>query len=143
MSKENLAVLMGGVSSERDISIKSGRAVCQALENTKFNAIPIILDNNNPIPEIRKAQTDLVFIALHGRFGEDGAIQQLLQNEGINYTGSGPDASALAMDKISCRKIFQENAIPVPPISNGNDFPVWKFFDKFIFCDQTGIVCSG
>ncbi len=108
-----IAVLLGGTSSEREVSIISGTAVYQALKSLGRDVVCIDA-SDDPIGQIRKAKADIVFIALHGRFGEDGTIQAMLEQEKISYTGSGPQASRLAMDKIESRKIFKEAGLPVP-----------------------------
>ena len=113
MIKEKITVLLGGPSSEREISIKSGTAVYEALLSLGLNVACIDV-SDNPIEQIRKEGGEIAFIALHGKFGEDGTIQAGLEQENIAYTGSGPEASRLAMDKIASRKIFQDAGIPVP-----------------------------
>ena len=108
-----IGVLAGGPSNERDISLRSGTAVYNALLNEGLDAI--FLDVKNDIREIiKESSIDVAFIALHGRYGEDGTVQQILKSAGIPYTGSGPQASALAMDKIASKEIFVRNNIPVP-----------------------------
>ncbi|MFH1868656.1 MAG: D-alanine--D-alanine ligase [Candidatus Omnitrophota bacterium] len=110
-----IGVLYGGSSSERDISIKSGQAVYEAITSLGLDAVCI--DPKDPY-SLTKDISDLgikvVFIALHGKFGEDGTIQTILDEIGMPYTGSGPEASRLAMDKILSKEIFKNNGIPVP-----------------------------
>ncbi|MBM3251709.1 MAG: D-alanine--D-alanine ligase [Candidatus Omnitrophica bacterium] len=112
-----IGVLMGGISSERDISLKSGKAVYNALNSGKLDVVAIDLTTEDE-PEVRsilkKSGISIAFIALHGKFGEDGTIQGILGGLSIPYTGSGVSASRLAMDKIASRRIFQEKNIPVP-----------------------------
>lgn len=116
MNINRVGVLMGGVSSEREISLISGRTVIAALRGEGYDVLP--LDINDNIKFIRKmlkeAQIDVAFIALHGRFGEDGIIQKLLKSLNIYYTGSHVQASKLALDKILSRKIFRDAGIAVP-----------------------------
>ena len=112
-----IGVLMGGPSSEREVSLKSGEAVYQSLraQGQEVVAIDIKTDDwweNHKI--IQEADIDIAFIALHGNFGEDGQIQTILEQMNISYTGSGPIASRLAMDKILSRRIFQDKDISVP-----------------------------
>lgn len=108
-----VGVLAGGPSSERQISLKSSRAVYNALIKNGIDAI--FLDVNEDVRGIIKNnRIDIAFIALHGRFGEDGTIQKILEDYGIPYTGSGPDASRLALDKIASKHAFIDNRIPVP-----------------------------
>ncbi|MFC1807200.1 D-alanine--D-alanine ligase [Candidatus Omnitrophota bacterium] len=110
-----VGVLMGGPSSERGISIRSGTAVYNALISSGIDALCIDpRDIESGRNQILESKIDVAFVALHGRFGEDGTIQQLLEDIGVPYTGSGPRASALAIDKILSKKIFQEKNIPVP-----------------------------
>jgi D-alanine-D-alanine ligase len=112
---------MGGPSSEREISIKSGKAVCNALRNKNINCIPIELIKGQNTNGYRKIVSDTIiskdidvaFIALHGEFGEDGTVQELLEELNIPYTGSRPGASRLAMDKIMAKHIFRSKNIPV------------------------------
>lgn len=107
-----VGVLAGGPSSEREISLRSGRAVHNALIQEGVDAI--FLDVREDVYDIIKAkEIDIAFIALHGRFGEDGTVQKILKDAGVPYTGSGPDASRLALDKIASKDIFIKNGIPV------------------------------
>jgi len=108
-----IAVLAGGPSNEREISLRSGKAVYKALKNT-VSEIEFLDVSENAERDIRKLRIDTAFIALHGRFGEDGAIQRILEKLGVSYTGSGVLASQLALDKIASRKIFERKNIPVP-----------------------------
>ncbi len=112
-----IGVLMGGPSSEREVSLKSGTAVYGSLKNQDLDAVAIDIktaDRQQNCELIRQMSIDIAFIALHGHFGEDGQIQDLLEELEIPYTGSGPAASRLAMDKIASRKIFQKQGLPVP-----------------------------
>ncbi len=100
-----VGILAGGPSNERDISLRSGKAVHDALLNEGLDAI--FLDVKNDVAEIIKnSSIDIAFIALHGRFGEDGTVQKMLEDAGIPYTGSGVEASRLALDKIASKEIF-------------------------------------
>ena len=127
--KEKIAVLLGGQSSEREISIKSGTAVYEALLSLGLDAVCVDV-SDDPISQIRQAKANMVFIALHGKFGEDGTIQAMLEKEKIPYTGSGPKASRLSMDKLASRRIFEDAGLPVPEyiaISKGvydKDMPI-------------------
>ena len=120
--KRRVGVLMGGPSAERDISIRSGKAVHSALLNRDIDAVSIELEmaqDLNGYKEyvmevIRSLNIDTAFIALHGEFGEDGNIQNILEEMKIPYTGSRIEASRLGMDKISSKDIFRSNNIPVP-----------------------------
>lgn len=109
----HVAVLYGGNSAEREISLKSGRAVFDALSAAGVNVELIDIDFTRDVAAQVKG-FDRVFIALHGRGGEDGKIQALLEFLAIPYTGSGVLASALAMDKIRCKQLWRGAAIPTP-----------------------------
>jgi len=109
-----IGVLMGGLSSEREISLKSGREVYQALKKQGLNVIPLDIKSPNCLSTIKKAKISCAFIALHGRFGEDGTIQKILESLKVSYTGSGVAASYLCLDKIASRRIFKQRNIPVP-----------------------------
>jgi len=112
-----VGVLMGGPSSEREISLKSGKAVFEALKGSGVDAAAIDIKTDSRQENIRilKAEhLNCAFIALHGRFGEDGQIQQILETANIPYTGSGVEASRLAMDKIASLKILSEHGQNVP-----------------------------
>ncbi len=104
---------MGGISSEREISLQTGNAVLKALKEKGFNAINIDVDRN-AAESIKKANPDVAFIALHGTFGEDGAIQGILEYAGIPYTGPGVLGSSIAFDKLISKTILEHNKIPTP-----------------------------
>ena len=112
-----VGVLMGGPSTEREISLKSGKAVYEALKQSGLEVIAIDIKTDSIEENIRLIESckiDCAFLALHGRFGEDGQIQEILESVKIPYTGSGVLASRLAMDKVASRKIFQANGLNVP-----------------------------
>jgi D-alanine-D-alanine ligase len=112
-----VGVLMGGPSSEREISLKSGRAVFAALcaSGVKAVAIDITTDNlQKNVSLLKKHNLDCAFIALHGRFGEDGTIQSILAGLELPFTASGVKASKLAMDKIGSLEIFSQGGLSVP-----------------------------
>ena len=109
---KRVAVLCGGDSREREVSLRSGRAVCDALNETGFNAEYIDLHSMNEIECVRGY--DGVFIAMHGDWGEGGTLQARLNDMHIPYTGSGPKASSLAMDKWQACKIFMNAGIRIP-----------------------------
>ncbi len=108
-----VAVVMGGHSAEREISLLSGTAVLASLQRSGVNAIGIDADTSL-LEQLRSAAADRVFIMLHGRDGEDGKLQGALEWLGIPYTGSGVLASALAMDKIRCKLVWQQLGINTP-----------------------------
>ncbi|MDR7481905.1 MAG: D-alanine--D-alanine ligase [Armatimonadota bacterium] len=112
MSRLRVGVLMGGRSPEREVSLRTGACVLEALDRTRYEAVPA---------EIPRAGSwmppeglDVAFVALHGPYGEDGTIQGLLEFAGIPYTGSGVLASALAMDKRRARHLMAFHGVPVP-----------------------------
>ena len=115
VNTRKIGILMGGFSSEREVSLKSGQAVEKALSGLGYQVINI---DFNDVPELtrklRAVNVECIFNALHGRFGEDGGVQEILDKLEIPYTGSGAVASRMAMDKIASRKIFETNHIPVP-----------------------------
>lgn len=108
-----VAVLMGGIGEERDISIQSGRCVAQALKEAGSNVITADICPDN-MSIIENSDINVFFVALHGRFGEDGQLQQILEDKGLVYTGSGPAASRLAFDKIASKKAFTEAGVATP-----------------------------
>lgn len=108
-----VGVLAGGPSSEREISLRSGKAVHAALLAKGLDAV--FVDMRDDIREVlSRNRMDVAFIALHGRFGEDGTVQAALEEAGIPYTGSGPVASRRALDKVAAKNIFFQNCIPTP-----------------------------
>lgn len=108
-----IAVLMGGKSGEREVSLRSGTNALNALQRQGLEAISLDVDENLT-HNLIKDEVDLVFIALHGKGGEDGSIQGFLETLGIPYTGSGVLASALAMDKVRTKMIFETTGVPTP-----------------------------
>lgn len=114
MIKKKIGVLMGGLSSERNVSLDSGAAVLEALLARDYNVIGIDVDRD--LPEVLKREgIEVAFIALHGVFGEDGCVQGLLELLGIPYTGSGVLASALAMQKRYAKSYFEAQSLLTPP----------------------------
>jgi D-alanine-D-alanine ligase len=113
MQSRQIGVLLGGLSSERDISIRTGEAVLAALRDRGHDAIPIYVDRDIDIA-LRQEKIDVAFIALHGRWGEDGSVQGLLEMLGIPYTGSDVLASALAMHKGKAKELFRLHNLPTP-----------------------------
>ncbi len=108
-----IGVLMGGTSAERDISLRSGKSVLNALKRMGYDARAV--DVGADICEVlRKEKVDIAFLVLHGGTGEDGSIQGMLEVMGIPYTGSGVLASALAMDKLASKKAFVFDGLKVP-----------------------------
>lgn len=111
-----IGVLMGGRSAEREVSLRTGEAIYKALASKGYNVEKIDVDLD--IAEKLKSKgIELAFIALHGRYGEDGTIQGLLEMLDIPYTGSGVLASALAIDKIATKKMLSHAGLPTPDFS--------------------------
>lgn len=139
--KIRVAVLMGGRSPEHEVSLATGRGIVEQLNPQKYEALPIViskdgtkwqlvnktkfLQNLSPTrveksielvnPQGLEERVDAVFIAMHGPYGEDGAVQGMLELLGVPYTGSGVLASALGMDKVASRKIWQQDGLPTIP----------------------------
>jgi D-alanine-D-alanine ligase len=108
-----VAVLMGGTSAERDISLMSGNAVYDALINIGVDAFKLDIQDN-AIDQLQKLKADRVFNILHGRGGEDGQLQAVMDLLGITYTGSGVCASALAMNKLLTKRVLGGSGLPTP-----------------------------
>ncbi len=116
--RKRVAVIMGGSSGEREVSLRSGAAVATALEGRGHDVVRMTLGDSFG-PEVahtlQRARVDAAFLALHGRFGEDGCVQGLLEIAQIPYTGSSVLASALAMDKLKSKELFRLHNVPTPP----------------------------
>lgn len=108
-----IGVLMGGLSSEREISLKSGSAIYNELKKHNHRVVAIDI-NKRSFEKVTRAKIDIAVIALHGTYGEDGVIQGILEFLGIPYTGSGVLGSALGMNKIVTKQLFEYNKIPTP-----------------------------
>ncbi len=113
---KKVGVLMGGVSSEREISLRTGASVLRALSDEGYDAVSIDA-GTDLFTRLREEGVELAFIALHGGWGEDGSLQGGLEVMGIPYTGSGVLASAIAMDKIITKRVLLMNSIPTPAFS--------------------------
>jgi D-alanine-D-alanine ligase len=110
---KRIGVVMGGISHEREISLKTGSAVLKALQEGGYDAVALEV-SADIVRRLLEERIDVAFIALHGRWGEDGTVQGLLELLRIPYTGSGVLASALAMNKIKAKEIFLYHGIPTP-----------------------------
>lgn len=126
--KLKVAVLMGGKSPEHEISLSSGAGVLKNLDRSKYEAWGVVVSKNGKewsiegetmglgsALDILKKKADLVFIAMHGSYGEDGIMQSILEYNGIPYTGSGVLASALGMDKVASRRIWESQGVKTTP----------------------------
>ncbi|QQR88963.1 MAG: D-alanine--D-alanine ligase [Myxococcales bacterium] len=114
LKDKHIGVLMGGISEEREISLRTGEAIYAALKKQGYLVSKIIVDRDVDVT-LRKTTIDMAFIALHGTYGEDGCIQGLLELRGIPYTGSGVLASALCMNKAKSKELFRLHNIPTAP----------------------------
>jgi D-alanine-D-alanine ligase len=117
MNGRRVGVLMGGWSAEREVSLRTGEGVALALEQRGHDVARIVWAEDGPGIDqlVRAARVDVVFLALHGRGGEDGCVQGMLELMGIPYTGSGVLSSALAMDKLKAKEMFRLHNVPTPP----------------------------
>ncbi len=117
LRKRKIGVLMGGWSSEREVSLLSGQRVLESLKRQGYQAVGIDI-NRSFVDQIRQAKIDMAFVILHGRPGEDGTMQGFLELMGIPYTGSGVTASAIAIDKVFTKMLFKQMGIPTPDFVN-------------------------
>ncbi len=108
-----IAVLAGGIGSERDVSIQSGRCVSEALKEAGFEVVTADIRPDN-LEILNDSNINVFFPALHGKFGEDGRLQQILEDRSLFYAGSGPTASSLAFDKMASKKLFEETGVATP-----------------------------
>ena len=107
----HIAVLKGGPSAEREVSLRTGAAAAEALREAGYVVTEVTVDNANfVVPE----GTDLAFIALHGTFGEDGQVQKILSDKGVAYTGANADVSAIAFDKEMTKAKLRQAGVPTP-----------------------------
>jgi len=131
MEKIRVAVLMGGPSSEHDVSLLSGKMVCENLNKDRYEIVPVNINRSGEwsLPfEGLIDKADIAFLALHGEYGEDGTVQQFLDNIGMPYTGSSAQASALGMNKSASSKLFKAHGLDVPTwaeVARDND---WAYF---------------
>ncbi|MHC4125670.1 MAG: D-alanine--D-alanine ligase family protein, partial [Planctomycetota bacterium] len=110
-----VVVLMGGIGEEHDISIQSGSCVAKALSEAGINVVTADIRPDN-LGILEDSSIDVFFIALHGKFGEDGQLQQILEDKSLCYTGSGPKASKLAFDKLASKERFVNAGITTPRV---------------------------
>ncbi len=133
MKKMRILVLMGGISSEREVSLMSGNEVISNLDKKKYEVIGI--DFNGDYGFLKKTKPDVIFIALHGKYGEDGTIQEEFEKRKIKFTGSNSKVCRLGMDKIAFKKFAKKLGVIVPkdvkkvpcvvkPNENGSSFGV-------------------
>jgi D-alanine-D-alanine ligase len=110
-----VAVLRGGVGREREVSLESGRCVAEALRQT---GVEVVTSDIRPddMRVLDRTDIDVFFPALHGEFGEDGQLQQVFEDRGLVYAGSGPEASRAAFDKLVSKRLFAAAGVPVPAV---------------------------
>jgi len=113
MQSRKIGVLLGGLSSEREVSLRSGEAVLRALGERGHHAVPIYVDRDLDVA-LRQEQIEVAFLALHGRYGEDGCVQGVCELLGVPYTGSDVLASALAMHKGKSKELFRLHNVATP-----------------------------
>lgn len=112
-----VGVIMGGISSEREISLKSGASIVENIDKNKYEVVSVIIDNKEDI--INKVKgLDFALLALHGQFGEDGTVQAVLETLGITYSGCGPLSSAACMDKDMTKNLLKAAGIRTAPWIN-------------------------
>ncbi len=114
LRKKRIGVLLGGMSVEREVSLRTGAAVAGALKALGYDVVEIDADRTLPHKLVAE-RVEVAFIALHGRYGEDGCVQGLLESLFIPYTGSGVLASAVGMEKVFAKNMFMAHGIPTPP----------------------------
>jgi D-alanine-D-alanine ligase len=114
-SKFKVAVLTGGIGEERDISLQSGSCVTQALQEAGLDVVASDIKPDN-LDILEDRSIDVFFLALHGKFGEDGQLQQILEDKSLCYTGSGPIASRLAFDKLAAKEYFIKAGVKTPKV---------------------------
>ena len=120
---KRIAVLMGGLSAEREVSLRTGNAVLRALQGRGLDAVAIDAGRDLPL-RLQEAGVQVAFIALHGRYGEDGTVQGLLELLQIPYTGSGVLASSMAMNKLVTKQVLMHHGVGTPAFAvyrKGND----------------------
>lgn len=130
--RKKVAVLLGGRSAEREISLLTGEQIYQALLLKDYEAFKVDLDEG-VVAELLRISPDVVFIALHGRFGEDGTVQGLLEVLGFPYTGSGVMASAIGINKAMSKRLFREAGITTP---------AYALFRAREYARDIGVLCA-
>ena len=132
-----VAILMGGASAEREVSLMSGRGVLQALRSLGVDAHAFDPAERD-LTELRREGFARCFIALHGRYGEDGTVQGALELLGLPYTGSGVMASSIAMDKVMTKRLWQAQGLPTPAhvVLAGDALPAGQLT---AVCQQLGL----
>ncbi|QWU17468.1 D-alanine-D-alanine ligase [Paenibacillus sophorae] len=119
-----VGVIMGGISSEREISLKTGEEMLKKLDPAKYEAVPVVINKKEELAE-KVRGLDLALLALHGAFGEDGTVQAVLESLNIPYTGSGVLSSAICMDKDVSKRLLRAAGIPTA------DWLCWNHISEF------------
>ena len=135
-----VAVLAGGVGSERQISIESGRNVARAIKDAGLNVVTSDITPDD-MSILADKSIDVFFLALHGQFGEDGQLQRVLEDKSLVYTGCGPGASAVAFDKVASKKAFAGAGVATPKMiecERGSDFD--KFEEDLAFLSNRYVI---
>ena len=138
-------VLMGGLSTEREVSLRSGSAVAEALAEKGYEVYSLDIQKET-IGKIQEINPDVVFLALHGKYGEDGCIQGMLEWMGYPYTGPGVSSSAICMDKILTKRILVNHNIPTPKFMEFKSFDInikETILKKFGFPVVLKAACQG
>ena len=143
-----IVVLMGGPSTEAEISKKTGKAVADALLSLGYNVTPCEYIPDHVVEDLKRLSAEVVFIALHGKYGEDGTIQSVLELAKIPYTGSGVTSSAITMDKIVSSRIFKQAGLPMSKsqayyLSEGIDAVEKEILNEFSFPVVLKPACEG
>ncbi|HBG8550385.1 TPA: D-alanine--D-alanine ligase [Clostridioides difficile] len=110
-----IAVIMGGISSEREVSLNSGKEIYNNLDKNKYEVVKVIIDDKKDIFTKIPEDIDFAILALHGKFGEDGCIQSILETMDIPYSGCGPLCSGMCMDKNITKKMLRDSNLPTAP----------------------------
>ncbi|MGG7078281.1 D-alanine--D-alanine ligase [Clostridium sardiniense] len=125
-----IGVIMGGISSEREISLKSGESILENIDTKKYDVVKIVIDKKDDIVnKVRDEKIDFALLALHGQFGEDGTVQSVLQSLEIPYSGCGPLSSAACMDKDMSKNLLKSSGIRTAPWINLRDVSELNFDD--------------
>lgn len=125
-----IGVIMGGISSEREISLKSGESILKNIDTNKYDVVKIVIDKKDDIVnKVRDEKIDFALLALHGQFGEDGTVQSVLQSLDIPYSGCGPLSSAACMDKDMAKNLLKAAGIRTAPWINLRDISELNFED--------------
>ena len=113
--KKKVVVIMGGISSEREVSLNSGKSVLSAINRDKYDVHELIIDEPMDVVNKMPEGVDFALLILHGKYGEDGTIQAMLESMGIKYSGCDPLTSGICMDKNMSKKVLKASNIPTAP----------------------------